>query len=98
MGAFIVLLLAWSLRPPARRDPALAAWESFCARLGARGLARAPHEGPRDFAERAAGALPQAAEAIRAIGALYIALRYGRQARPGELDELRRRVRELRLA
>ena len=69
----------------------------FCRKLGARGVARAPHEGPRDFAERAARDLPDAGEPIRRIAALYIALRYGRDAAAAErVAELRRMVRELR--
>jgi transglutaminase-like putative cysteine protease len=98
MGVFTLLLFAWSLRRLARPDPVQAAWHAFCAKLGARGVARAPQEGPRDYAERAAGALPGVAEPIRRIGALYLALRYGRDAPPGEVDDLRRSVRELRVA
>jgi hypothetical protein len=40
-------------------------------------VARAAHEGPRDYAERAARNLPAAEEPIRRIATLYIALRYG---------------------
>ncbi len=98
MGAFTLLLLAWSLRRVARPDPVQAAWQAFCARLGARGVARAPHEGPRDYTERAAAMLPRAAGAIRRIGALYVSLRYGRARPAHELESLRREVRELRLA
>ncbi|MBI1943297.1 MAG: DUF3488 domain-containing transglutaminase family protein [Betaproteobacteria bacterium] len=95
LGAFVAALLLWSLGRFARPDPAQATWELFCRKLRARGVARAPHEGPRDYSERAAGALPAAGEAIHRIGALYIALRYGRARPPAALAELRRRVREL---
>jgi len=102
LGAFVLVLFAWMLRRFARPDPVQAAWILFCRKLGARGLARAPHEGPRDYAERAARKLPSAGEPIRRIAALYIALRYG----PGEPGggagmppdgavQLRRMVREL---
>jgi hypothetical protein len=37
---------------------------------------RAPSEGPRAYAERAASALPQAAASIRAIVDLYLRARY----------------------
>jgi len=95
LGAFVAALLLWSLARHARPDPVQAAWLAFCRKLGARGVARSPHEGPRDYAERAARRLPAAREAIQGIAALYIALRYGAAPPAGALDELRRRVREL---
>jgi len=98
LGAITVLLALWSFRRLARPDPVQRAWIAFCAKLGRRGLARAPHEGPRDYASRAAAALPAAADAIRAIGELYVALRYGRDADAPRIGELRRRVRDLRIA
>ncbi len=98
LGAITVLLAVWSFRRLARPDPVQRAWIAFCAKLGRRGVARAPHEGPRDYASRAAAALPSGAEAIRAIGELYIALRYGRDADAPRIGELRRRVRDLRIA
>jgi len=98
LGLFTLLLLAWSLRRLARPDPVQRAWQAFCRKLGARGVARAPHEGPRDYAERAARRLPAAAAAIQAIGALYVGARYGRAASREQIVELQRRVRALRLA
>ncbi len=98
LGAFTLLLLAWSLRRLRRPDPAQRAWQAFCRKLGARGVARAPHEGPRDYTERAAARLPEAAAAIRAIAELYIGLRYGRDPARGRSAELARRVRALQLA
>jgi transglutaminase-like putative cysteine protease len=95
LGAFVAALLLWSLGRSTRPDPAQAAWLAFCRKLRARGVERSPHEGPRDYSERAARLLPAAREAIQGIAALYIALRYGRAQPPGGLDELRRRVREL---
>ena len=98
LGACTLLLLAWSLRRLARPDPVQRAWQAFCRKLGARGVARVAHEGPRDYAERAARRLPAAAAAIRAIGALYVAARYGRAASRDQVVELQRRVRALHLA
>jgi hypothetical protein len=79
-----------------------AAWRQFCRKLGARGVARAPHEGPRDYAERAARLLPSAQEPIQRVVSLYIALRYGPAAAGGgapaqreSVLQLRRMVREL---
>jgi len=97
LGLFTVLLLLWSLRQLVRPDPVQRAWQAFCRKLGARGVARAPHEGPRDFSERAAARLPETAGAIRRIGGLYVALRYGRETPADRVSELRRLVRELKL-
>jgi transglutaminase-like putative cysteine protease len=96
LGGFMLVLFAWMLRRLVRPDPVQQSWAQFCRKLGARGVARDPHEGPRDFAERAARDLPGAGDPIRRIAALYIALRYGRAAAAAEVGELRRRVRELR--
>jgi transglutaminase-like putative cysteine protease len=98
LGAFTLVLLAWSLRRLQHADPAQQAWLAFCRKLGARGVARVPHEGPRDFAERAARRWPNTAAAIHDIAALYIGERYGRAPARARVTELKRRVRELRLA
>ncbi len=98
LGALVVVLVAWSLRGHARADPVSRAWLAFCRKLGKRGVARAPHEGPRDFSERAAAQLPAMAQAIQRIAALYIALRYGGDAPAEKVAELRRRVSEFRPA
>jgi protein-glutamine gamma-glutamyltransferase len=95
LGGFVLLLFAWMLRRFTRPDPVQAAWRQFCRKLGARGVARASHEGPRDYAERAARNLPSAAEAIRRIAALYIALRYGASAPAESVVQLRRMIKEL---
>jgi transglutaminase-like putative cysteine protease len=95
LGAFVLLLFAWMLRKFVRPDPVEAAWRQFCRKLGARGVARAPHEGPRDYAERAARLLPAASGPIRRIAGLYIALRYGRNASGENVVELRRMVKQL---
>jgi len=97
LGLLTAALLLWSLRRLARPDPVQRAWRAFCEKLAARGVERAPHEGPRDYSERAARALPAARRAILHIAALYIGLRYGPHASARRAKELRRLVRELRL-
>jgi transglutaminase-like putative cysteine protease len=93
LGAMTLVLLAWSLKRLARPDPVQKAWRRFCRKLAARGIERAPAEGPRDFAARAARALPAARRSILRIGALYIALRYGAHATQPGVARLRRWVR-----
>jgi hypothetical protein len=102
LGGFVLLLFAWMLGRLARPDPVQSAWILFCRKLGKRGVARAPHEGPRDYAERAARNLPSAGEPIRHIAALYIALRYGPAGAGGgasapaeSVVQLRRMVKDL---
>ena len=96
LGALTALLVLWSLRRLIKPDPVQAAWQRFCGKLAQEGIARAAHEGPRDYAERAAQMLPQARASIHRIGQLYIALRYGRIRAAGQISELRRLVREFR--
>jgi hypothetical protein len=75
------------------------AWRNFCRKLAARGVERAPYEGPRDYTARAARSVPDARRAILHIGELYIALRYGAGAgsNPNRLARLQRLVRTLRV-
>jgi transglutaminase-like putative cysteine protease len=97
LGIFVLGLFAWMLRRLVRPDPVQKAWNLFCRKLGAKGVARSPQEGPLDYSERAARNLPAAGETIRRIAALYIGLRYGGNASPAEVVELRRMVRELQV-
>jgi protein-glutamine gamma-glutamyltransferase len=96
LGAMTLALLVWSLRRFARPDPVQRAWRAFCRKLAARGVERSPHEGPRDYASRAARALPAERRTILRIGALYIGLRYGTHPSAG-VARLRRLVRELHI-
>jgi transglutaminase-like putative cysteine protease len=94
LGVMTLVLLAWSLRRLARPDPVQKAWRAFCRKLAARGIERVPSEGPRDYAARAARALPAVRRSILRIGALYIALRYGANPTPPGVARLRKLVRE----
>jgi len=83
---------------PGRRDPAVVAWERFCAKLAARGLGRAPHEGPVDFLRRVESARPDLAAEARAITAAYVEARYGEGLSRQQSRELLARVRAFRPA
>lgn len=97
----VTALLAWYIwrhyggRP--KTDPAQRLYQRLCAKLARRGLPRQAHEGPLDYAQRAASSLPQDAPALHDIVDLYVRIRYEGQAEPAALRELRRRVRRLRL-
>jgi protein-glutamine gamma-glutamyltransferase len=95
LGALTLVLLVWSLKRLARPDPVQRAWRLFCRKLASRGVERAAHEGPRDYAARAARAIPAARTSILRIGALYIGLRYGTQPSASGAMRLRKLVRAL---
>src|SRR5258706_8455804 len=98
LGAMTVALLVLSLRRLNRPDPVQDAWQKFCRKLAARGVVRSAHEGPRDYAARAARALPAVRRPILRIAALYIALRYGANASKPGMARLKRLVRQLEIA
>jgi len=97
IGAAISLGLLVRDRPR-RREPAVIAWQRYCAKLATAGVARAPHEGPLDFLARVRSAKPQLAHEAEEITRRYVEARYGAGATREELRELARRVRELRPA
>lgn len=97
VGALVALgLLIRDL--PRRGEPSVVAWQRYCAKLAATGLARAPHEGPLDYLSRITRARPDLASAASDITQRYVAARYGPGATPGELRELGRLVRAFRAA
>jgi transglutaminase-like putative cysteine protease len=72
----LVLIYAFSASTPVR-DPLQRIYERYCRKLARAGLARAPSEGPVDYARRASRRWPEQREEIQAITAHYVALRYG---------------------
>ena len=97
VGGALTLGLLVRDRPP-RREASLAAWNRFCAKLAAAGVARAPHEGPVDYLARVRTERPHCAEMAEDITRRYVEARYGRGASRDELRELARRVRDFRPA
>ena len=81
----------WRTRVP--RDPLKKRYEHFCRRLAALGVKREPWEGPLEYAERAAGLLPDYAERIRRVADLYVSLRYSPAAAHGGVG---REIKEFR--
>ena len=75
-------------------EPALAAWNRFCAKLAAAGVARAPHEGPLDFLARVKSIRPQCAAPAEDITRRYVEARYAGGVSRLAIRELHRRVRE----
>ena len=88
--------LAWELRP-AHTDPLQRAWAAVCTSLAAAGLPRAPAEGPLDYARRVAQAAPALGDAMQAFATAYVRARYLPYAVAGDLREVQRLARRLRL-
>jgi len=95
-SALIVLLIALQLGWRKSVDPCRQLYERFCHKLARRGLVRAPHEAPLDFANRVARAQPALAGAAMEITEMYELLRYRPQRGGPTLNALRRRVRAFR--
>lgn len=90
--ASVSLVLWWRHRPPPGSG-VTRAYARFCHKLARRGLPRASHEGPLDYAQRIRGLRPDLAAQIDAITSLYVELRY---AETGNLKAFTRFVREFR--
>ena len=87
--------LAWVWRRREPEDAARAALRQLERKLARLGVARRPGEGPRDYLQRAAHALPAQRDRLTELMHRYLELRY---ARPGPTTEslraLRRAVRD----
>ncbi len=87
--AGLSLYLSWRQRQRVAVDAAARCFASFVRHLTKFDVAaRAPAEGPRAYAERAANALPHAAAKIRAIVDLYVRARYEPNADSAALTQL----------
>jgi transglutaminase-like putative cysteine protease len=92
-------VLAWNSRrraAPARPDALARAWLALGAKLARCGVPRRPEEGPLDYAERVAAALPALAAPVRRLAREYAGLRFGPGAPAGAVESFRRAVRHFR--
>ncbi|MEI7457303.1 MAG: DUF3488 and transglutaminase-like domain-containing protein [Nitrosomonadales bacterium] len=78
LALVIALLAAFMLRHLFKRetDKTQAAWLKLGQKMAKAGLARAPHEGPNDYALRVGVARPDLAATINDFAARYLSLRY----------------------
>jgi protein-glutamine gamma-glutamyltransferase len=90
VGLFALLMLRYLYARDS--DEAQRLYLRFCRKLEKAGIKRAAHEGPQDFAARAARMKPQQATAISDITAHYVALRYNRQIGGNAASALRHAV------
>ena len=96
VGVLSIALVARDL--PRRREPAVSAWEAFCAKMAAAGVTRRADEGPLDFLARVRAAVPAHAAQAEAITTRYVEARYGNGATRAQLRELAGLVRAFRPA
>lgn len=93
VGIFTLLMLRHLVRRDT--DEAQRLYLKFCRTLAKKGIVRDAHEGPLDFAARAAQMRPQLGPAIADITARYVSLRYGNQVDKDSLLALRNAIRNL---
>jgi hypothetical protein len=94
VGIFTLILLRRLM--VRQNDPVQAAWLKVCKKLAKVGLARAPHEGPEDYAARVIAARPQLSDAMHDIATRYTQLRYGDELEQNALAAFRNAVRAFR--
>lgn len=99
--SFMLMLLVISLfiiRPWQRPqvEPVQRSYQQFCKKLAKHGVQRKDHEGPLDFAQRAAQQLPQQAASIELISRLYMRLRYQPAASEKLLAQFQRLVKNFK--
>jgi transglutaminase-like putative cysteine protease len=99
VAVLMLALTAWLVRShrPRPPDAARREWDRFRALLARAGVGDEPGEGPRDFAARAAAALPARRAAIEGVTEAYLAARYGRAGAAG-LPALRAALRRFKAA
>jgi len=99
LAAALSFYLSWRHRRRAPLDVAARCFAEFVRKLERLDVpARAPTEGPRGYAERAAAALPALAAPIRSIADLYLRARYEPDAGGAALAELARSIAAFRAA
>jgi transglutaminase-like putative cysteine protease len=97
IGSVIGLLALFTLR--GRREYSSKVertYAAFCARLARVGIVRGPAEGPLDFANRTKTLRPDLAPRIEVITRLYVALRYGADAKTEWVRDFARIVAQFR--
>ncbi len=91
--------LTWQVRhelKPRPNDALTRAYARLCAKLAARGLPRAAHEGAESYAARIAAVRPDLASAVVPLCRRYSELRYGRGHSRAEIGRFALAVRAFR--
>ncbi len=94
LATVLTLLGFWLLRSRHRQDPLILSYAVFCRKLQSRGLTRALHEGPWDYAQRVASAYPELAGPVNEITHIYVSLRYAPpESTTGTLRQLQNSIK-----
>ncbi len=96
VALLLLIMAAVMLQPRRHRDPVVAWYRRFCAKLARLGLERAGYEGPWDFAQRVSRQRPDLDSEVRRITSTYVDVRY--RNRLAALPALRRQIRQFRPA
>jgi protein-glutamine gamma-glutamyltransferase len=91
----LTLYLGWQYRSR-KREPMVAIYDALCRKLARAGVLRQPHEGPKDYLQRAAVAQPSLAADLHELRQLYTSLRYGPSPMRSELSRFKYLVNSLR--
>jgi len=96
---FVVLILVYLAfvllkSTPGNRDPVKCLYNKFCKKLSRCGIHHAAHEGPVDFAKRAALKRGDLAQQINNITDIYITIRYGSNI--AQIPSLQEHIRSFR--
>ncbi|OAJ71099.1 hypothetical protein A7976_06570 [Methylobacillus sp. MM3] len=94
----IMLAISWMLLRGAVRklDRLESAYRKFQRKLARAGIQHAPHEGPLDFGQRVAAAMPEKTQEVMNIAVLYANLRYGNASTPEKIRTLENEIREFK--
>ncbi|GHT93677.1 hypothetical protein FACS1894116_06220 [Betaproteobacteria bacterium] len=76
LGILMIVLFAWARRAHIAQAPLDRAWANLSRKLARFGLAREPAEGPINYGQRLASALPAHAQTLTALCASYARLCY----------------------
>jgi hypothetical protein len=94
----IMLAISWMLLRGAVRklDRLETAYRKFQRKLARAGIRHALHEGPLDFGQRVAAAMPEKAQEVMNIALLYANLRYGNTSSPDKIRTLENEIRKFK--
>jgi hypothetical protein len=93
----VVSIQAWMLFHRRKvLDPAVRQYQKFCHRLSRIGIARAPSEGPADFARRVIKLRPDLKMLVISVTEAYIAILYAGNTDSDQQQKLTRAVRDFR--
>jgi transglutaminase-like putative cysteine protease len=82
---------------PARPDRVEEVWQQLCRRLAKTVRARAPHEGPAEYAAAVAALRPDVGATVQALAGHYLRLRYEQTPTLADVQRFARLVRTLRV-